>query len=227
MRGRNEAIDTTVLALFVFEALNVAKFDERQWMQLERKAAEPDLFASRASECGKPQPAAQIPARRPRGDRSSRAHSQTETTEPAKKPADMKPSAPPPAQPIRKAAMAGAPMKGTTCKLRREQCKGRRHGDAAAGELPEGLQQEIGLRPEFASDGASLTWPTCAGASARRRSTFPRHRAPSAMRRSTANSTARTPPRCAQRHNIGRTRLYRDRRRAARAGEGGSVRFLP
>jgi phage terminase large subunit GpA-like protein len=44
MRGNNEAIDTTVYALFVFEALNVARFDDRRWQQLEQLVAAPELF---------------------------------------------------------------------------------------------------------------------------------------------------------------------------------------
>jgi phage terminase large subunit GpA-like protein len=93
LRGRNEAIDTTVLALFVFEALNIAKFDERQWMQLEHKAAAPDLFGAEPAHAAQPQPATN-------SDGQPQAIAPAPTVrqkpqEPPPRPADMKPSAPP------------------------------------------------------------------------------------------------------------------------------------
>jgi terminase, large subunit len=42
-RGRNEVVDCTNYALFTFEALDVSKFSERRWQELERQVA-PDLF---------------------------------------------------------------------------------------------------------------------------------------------------------------------------------------
>ena len=42
-RGSNEVPDTTMYCLFVFEALEVSKFTERRWQELERQVA-PGLF---------------------------------------------------------------------------------------------------------------------------------------------------------------------------------------
>jgi phage terminase large subunit GpA-like protein len=86
MRGRNEAIDTTVLALFVFEALNVAKFDERHWQQLEQQGGRAGSVRCRARECGRCRRAdsAGGPIE---AHRSSRRPQSDETKEPAKKPA--------------------------------------------------------------------------------------------------------------------------------------------
>jgi phage terminase large subunit GpA-like protein len=42
-RGSNEVVDTTMYSLFVFEALEVSKFSERKWQELERQVA-PGLF---------------------------------------------------------------------------------------------------------------------------------------------------------------------------------------
>lgn len=43
-RGANEVVDTTMYALFMFEVLNVAKFDDRRWQELERRVSTPELF---------------------------------------------------------------------------------------------------------------------------------------------------------------------------------------
>lgn len=42
-RGSNEVVDTTVYCLFMFEVLEVAKYSERRWQELERQVA-PGLF---------------------------------------------------------------------------------------------------------------------------------------------------------------------------------------
>lgn len=103
MRGRNEAIDTTVLALFVFEALNVARFDERQWLKLEQAANTVDLFGLEPENPARPNGAPPLEAPTP-ADGQAIAPPETVTVrtkpEPAKKSATVKPSAPPAPNPF-------------------------------------------------------------------------------------------------------------------------------
>lgn len=58
--GRNEAVDLTVYNTFVIEALEISKYTERRWQQLESQVA-PDLFAL-DEEPPNAAPAPQLPA---------------------------------------------------------------------------------------------------------------------------------------------------------------------
>jgi hypothetical protein len=66
------------------------------------------------------------------------------------------------------------------------------------GSWQEGLQQEIGLRPEFASEMAARLVAYLRRRLGAQEIYIPgAHRVPSAMRRSIANSTGKTRPRSA------------------------------
>lgn len=91
-RGANEVVDTTMYSLFVFEALEVSKFTERRWQELERQVA-PGLFDVTEYEpanAAKPEAseAPPPPAPRPQPKKPQEAAQPTKTT------------APPPASPF-------------------------------------------------------------------------------------------------------------------------------